>query len=406
MQTAIPSELLSTSAGREADAILRRCVHCGFCNATCPTYQLLGDERDGPRGRIYLVKKFMEGDGDATVVQRHLDRCLSCRSCETTCPSGVSYARLADIGRGLVEGSVPRAPRQRIMRAALRTLLPRPTLFAALLGIGRLFRPLLPKSLRHAIPVRVPPGDWPAPQHARRVLAFDGCVQGAIAPRINTALARVLDRAGISLIPDPARNCCGAIDWHLGAHAAARVRMRRNLDSWIAALDQGIEAITIAASGCAAMVKEYPHVFADDPVYAPRAARVATALRDPSDLITIEAIEDCVPTQRRTRIALHAPCTLTHSLKLAAKPAALLAAAGFELTPVRDAHLCCGSAGTYSILQPDLATPLRDAKLDALTAGDPTAIATANIGCLLHLARASPVPIRHWIEILDNGMIA
>ncbi len=404
MQTTIHADLLSTPAGREADDILRRCVHCGFCNATCPTYQLLGDELDGPRGRIYLVKKFLEGEGDAAVMQRHLDRCLTCRSCETTCPSGVPYARLADIGRELVESKVSRPFHERLLRAVLRAVLLHRKRFDMLLAMGRVLRPLLPSGLRDRIPVRVAPGEWPAPTHARRMLAFDGCVQAALSPRTNAATARVLDAVGVSLIYDPLKQCCGAIDWHLGEHDAARARMRGNMDGWTQSLDRGAEGIVITASGCAAMVQDYPHIFADDPIYGPRAARIAAAIRDPAELLSTADFSNRIPAARRARIAFHAPCTLTHALKLANRPAEILAAAGFGLTPVRDAHLCCGSAGTYSILQPNLASKLRNAKLESLTAGEPEVIATANIGCQTHLACTSPIPVRHWIEVLDHGM--
>jgi glycolate oxidase iron-sulfur subunit len=403
MQTAIAAEFLATPEGREADAILRRCVHCGFCNATCPTYQLLGDELDGPRGRIYLVKQILEKASAVDAARMHLDRCLTCRSCETTCPSGVTYARLADIGRGLVESQTSRPTVERLMRALLRFALPRRVLFATLLKVGRLARPLLPKRLKAAIPALTPAGDWPAARHADRVLAFDGCVQAAIAPRINAALARVLDRAGTSLVSDPGVGCCGAIDWHLGAHQKARARMQHVIDVWCEALDRNIRAIAVTASGCAAMIKEYPQIFADDPRYASKAQRVADAVRDPAELIGVEIVA-AWPKRATARIAFHAPCTLTHALKAASGPERLLAAAGYDLTPVRDAHLCCGSAGTYSILQPRIARALRRNKVAALEAASPDGIATANIGCLVHLAAGSARPVCHWIVLLDEAI--
>lgn len=402
MQTIIAPKFLATPAGREADAILRRCVHCGFCNATCPTYQLLGDELDGPRGRIYLIKEMLEGAQAADAARVHLDRCLTCRSCETTCPSGVSYARLADIGRGLIETHATRPLRERLVRALLRLVLPRPAMFAPLLAAARIVRPLLPRGLKLSVPQSVDPGKWPAPRHAHRVLAFDGCVQGAIAPRINAALARVLDRTGASLIPDPGAGCCGAIDWHLGAHDHARTRMRRAIDKWCRALDNNVRSVAVTASGCAAMIKEYPHIFEADREYAAKARRVADAVRDPAELLDGDAVA-AWPERAAARIAFHAPCTLTHALGMAAGPERLLAAAGYDLAPVHDAHLCCGSAGTFSILQPRIARELRRAKLAALEAGAPAVIATANIGCLVHLAAATARPVRHWIELLDES---
>lgn len=402
MQTAIAAEYLATPEGREADAILRRCVHCGFCNATCPTYQLLGDELDGPRGRIYLIKQMLEGERAADAARVHLDRCLTCRSCETTCPSGVAYARLADIGRDLVEARSKRPLRERLVRALLRQVLPRPAIFSPLLAAARFLRPLLPGGLKSSVPVRRAPGTWPGARHKRRVLAFDGCVQGTIAPRINAALARVLDRFDTSLLPDPDTGCCGAIDWHLGAHEKARERMRRVIDTWCRALDDDVASVAVAASGCAAMIKEYPHIFDGDPEYAAKARRVADAVRDPAELLSDDTVA-ARPKHAAMRVAFHAPCTLTHALRIAAGPERLLAAAGYDLTPVHDAHLCCGSAGTFSILQPRIARELRRAKLAALEAGTPAVIATANIGCLVHLAAASSLPVRHWIELLDES---
>jgi glycolate oxidase iron-sulfur subunit len=402
MQTTIATEYLITAEGREADAILRRCVHCGFCNATCPTYQLLGDELDGPRGRIYLIKQMLEGAQAADATRVHLDRCLTCRSCETTCPSGVAYARLADIGRGVVEARTRRPWRERLMRALLRFALPSPGIFSPLLAAARIVRPLLPGGLKAAVPPRANPGKWPASRHAHRVLAFDGCVQGAIAPRINAALARVLDRCGASLLPDPGTGCCGAIDWHLGAHEKARERMRRVIDKWCRALDDNVASVAVTASGCAAMIKDYPQIFDGDPEYAAKARRVADAIRDPAELLNNDALA-ARPRRTTTRIAFHAPCTLTHALRMATGPERLLGAAGYDLAPVQDAHLCCGSAGTFSILQPRIARELRRAKLAALQAGAPAVIATANIGCLVHLAAASALPVRHWIELLDDA---
>ena len=401
MQTELAAFIRDTPEGREADAILRKCVHCGFCTATCPTYQLLGDELDGPRGRIYLVKQVLEGAMPTARTRLHLDRCLTCRACETTCPSGVQYGRLADIGRGIVEAKVPRSPWQRALRAALAFALPRTRLFALALALGRPFRFLLPR----LVPApAAPAGVWPAPRHARRMLALAGCVQPALAPRINAAAARVLDRVGVTLVEAPGAGCCGALRYHLNDQAAGLDDMRRVIDAWWPAVERGeIEAIVMTASGCGATVKEYGHLLAHDPAYRDKAERIAALARDLSEVIPLEAIPE------RTglaRIAYHAPCSLQHGQQLRGKAEALLARAGFELTPVPDAHLCCGSAGTYSILQPTLAAELRRRKVAALQSGAPVGIVTANIGCLVHLQAGTPVPVAHWVELLDEALQA
>jgi glycolate oxidase iron-sulfur subunit len=399
MQTELADFIRDTPEGKEADAILRKCVHCGFCTATCPTYQLLGDELDGPRGRIYLVKQVLEGAVPTARTQLHLDRCLTCRACETTCPSGVQYGRLADIGRGIVEAKVPRAPWQRAKRAALAFALPRPRLFAALLGLGRRFRFLLPR----LVPApAASAGVWPAPRHARRMLALAGCVQPALAPRINSAAARVLDRVGVSLIEAPGVGCCGALRYHLNDQDGGRNDMRALIDAWWPSVERGeIEAIVMTASGCGATVKEYGHLLAHDPAYRDKAERIAALTRDLSEVIPPEAVPEHTGL---ARIAFHSPCSLQHGQQLRGKAEALLVRAGFELAPVPDAHLCCGSAGTYSILQPALSQALRGRKLAALQSGQPVGIVTANIGCLTHLQGGAGVPVAHWIELLDEAM--
>jgi glycolate oxidase iron-sulfur subunit len=401
MQTELAAFIRDTPEGREAEAILRKCVHCGFCTATCPTYQLLGDELDGPRGRIYLVKQVLEGAAPTARTQLHLDRCLTCRACETTCPSGVRYGRLADIGRGIVEARVPRSPWQRAQRAALAFALPRRRLFGALLGLGRLLRFLAPR----LVPApAAPAGDWPAPRHARRMLVLAGCVQPALAPRINAAAARVLDRLGVSLIEAPGAGCCGALRFHLNDQAGGRDDMRALIDAWWPYVERGeVEAIAITASGCGVTVKEYGHLLAEDPAYAEKAARISALAKDLSEVIPPETI----PARAGLgRIACHSPCSLQHGQQLRGGVEALLARAGFELAPVPEAHLCCGSAGTYSILQPELSRQLRDRKLAALQSALPVGIVTANIGCLVHLQGGAQVPVAHWIELLDETLQA
>jgi glycolate oxidase iron-sulfur subunit len=399
MQTELADFIRDTPEGREADAILRKCVHCGFCTATCPTYQVLGDELDGPRGRIYLVKQVLEGAAPTARTRLHLDRCLTCRACETTCPSGVRYGRLADIGRGLVEARVPRSLWQRLVRATLAFALPRRRLFAMLLALGRPLRFLLPRLVPAAA---APAGEWPAPRHARRMLVLAGCVQPALAPRINAAAARVLDRMGVSLVEAPAAGCCGALRYHLNDQAAGLDDMRRVIDAWWPAIERGeVEAIVMTASGCGVTVREYRHLLAHDPAYRDKAARVSALTRDLSEAIAPAALPE------RTglgRIACHSPCSLQHGQQVRGTVEALLARAGFELAPVPDAHLCCGSAGTYSILQPALSAELRRRKIEALQSGAPVGIVTANIGCLAHLQGAAEVPVCHWIELLDEAL--
>jgi len=409
MQTQLADFLRGSPEGQEAEEILRKCVHCGFCTATCPTYQLIGDELDGPRGRIYLIKQVLEGARPSARTRLHLDRCLTCRSCETTCPSGVRYGRLADIGRGIVEQSTARGPLERAQRAALGAVLPRTGLFRALLKLGQTVRPVLPPPLKRMVPERARPrGPWPSPRHARRMLVLAGCVQPALAPEINAAAARVLDAAGISLVEAAGAGCCGAVRYHLNAQQAGLDDMRALIDVWWPMIERGeVEAIVVTASGCGATVREFGHLLRGDPAYRDKAARVSALTRDLSEVVrdAAGALDGrTLKAPAGTRVAFHAPCTLQHALQVRGVVEALLARAGFELAPVADAHLCCGSAGTYSILQPRLANALRERKQAALQAGRPQIIATANIGCLMHLQVGAQLPVRHWIELLDERL--
>jgi len=404
MQTRLADEIRATPQGREADAILRSCVHCGFCNATCPTYQLLGDELDGPRGRIYLIKQVLEGQPPTRRTQLHLDRCLTCRACETTCPSGVRYGRLADIGRALVEAAVARPYGERLLRRALRWVVPHAGHFGLLLRMGQGVRPLLPAGLRSKIPPRRVAGPWPDHPHARTMLVLAGCAQSAAAPDTNAAAARVLDRLGIRLVTAPQAGCCGALSYHLSAGDEARGQMRRNIDAWWKHIEAGAEAIVMTASGCGAMVKDYAHLLADDPAYAAKAARVSALTRDLVEVLEREVLDRLGISGRGRKVAFHAPCTLQHGQGLQGRVEALLSRLGFALTAVRDAHLCCGSAGSYSLLQPQLARQLRDDKLSALQAERPEVIATANIGCQLHLEGGTDLPVRHWIELVNQAL--
>jgi glycolate dehydrogenase iron-sulfur subunit len=404
MQTALADFIKDTPAGREAESILRKCVHCGFCTATCPTYRLLGDELDGPRGRIYLMKQALEGQPVSAKTQLHLDRCLTCRSCETTCPSGVQYGRLLDIGRRVVGERVERPMFDRLRRKALASVLPRPGLFTSLLALGRAVRPLMPGALREKVPPAVPAGPWPTARHSRRMIVLAGCVQPALAPDINAAAARVLDRLGISLIEASGAGCCGAVRFHLDYQADGLDDMRATIDAWWPHVEAGAEAIVMTASGCGATVKEYGHLLAGDPQYADKARRVSALTRDLSEVLETEIDRLAPASGEGPRVAFHSPCTLQHAQQLRGVGERILARAGFRLTPVPDAHLCCGSAGTYSILQETLSKELKRNKLAALQSGMPDLIATANIGCLVHLAAGAQVPVQHWIVALDRHL--
>ncbi|MCC6379458.1 MAG: glycolate oxidase subunit GlcF [Burkholderiales bacterium] len=407
MQTNLAPEFRGTPEGEEAEAILRACVHCGFCTATCPTYQLLGDERDGPRGRIYLIKQVLEGAPVTSRTQLHLDRCLTCRSCETTCPSGVRYGRLVDIGRGIVETKVGRPPAEAALRWSLRKGLASRALFGGALALGRIAKGFVPRELGRRIPSSQDAGAWPPPRHSRRMVALEGCVQPSIAPATDAALARVLDRVGISLVR-AGGGCCAAVPFHLNDHEEAKAFARRNIDAWWTEIERGAEAIVVTASGCGAMVKDYGHLLAQDPAYAAKAARVAALARDTVEVVAPEwkKVAPLIAMDRGPqRVAFHSPCSLQHGMKIVGEVEEILRAIGHELLPVADAHLCCGSAGTYSILQPGIAMELRRNKLAALEADRPNVIATANVGCQAHLAAGTSRPVRHWIELLDERMI-
>jgi glycolate oxidase iron-sulfur subunit len=405
MQTTLSEKSLRLERAEEAESILRSCVHCGFCNATCPTYQILGDELDGPRGRIYLIKQVLEGNEVTAKTQEHLDRCLSCRNCETTCPSGVNYHNLLDIGRAVVDEAVPRSIGQRILRQGLRSLLPNPVLFKPLLNIGTSLRPVLPQTVQMKLPRRITPAkSRPTRRLARTMLMLEGCVQPSLSPNTNAAAARVLDRLGISITPISQAGCCGALDYHLDAQQTGLDRARRNIDAWWPAIESGAEAIIQTASGCGAFVKDYGHLLRNDPVYAQKAARVSAMSKDLVEVLQEEPLEQLVDGRSDLRLAFHCPCTLQHALKLGGAVEQVLTRLGFQLTAVPDSHLCCGSAGTYSITQPALSRQLRDNKMDALESGKPDLIATANIGCQTHLDSAGRTQVRHWIEVLEDAI--
>ena len=393
----------SPEAARAVD-LLKSCVHCGFCNAACPTYRLLGDELDGPRGRIYQIKTLLEGEAGAESLHRHLDRCLTCRACESSCPSGVEYGKILDIGREIAERDLPRPLWQRVQRRVLRWVLPFPRRFAPLVALARSVRAFLPARLRRAVPARTgAPGMWPAPRHARSVVMLRGCVQPVLAPVSNAAAARVLDRLGISVLEAPAAGCCGAMSHHLAASEEGLGFARRNVDAWYPLIEQGVEAIVSSASGCGLHLRAYGELLAGDAGYAERAARVSAAVRDLCELIEPGQLAAAAHGDS-PRVAFHAPCTLQHGQRISGRVEALLRATGCELLPVQDAALCCGSAGSYSLLQPRLADELAQRKLRALQAAEPEQILSANVGCQLHLGARASVPVRHWIELVDERM--
>jgi glycolate oxidase iron-sulfur subunit len=414
MQITLADFLRNTPEGEEAQSIVGKCVHCGFCTATCPTYQLLGDELDGPRGRIYLMKQVLEGHAVTESTRLHLDRCLTCRNCESTCPSGVRYGRLVDIGRQVVDErleaeGVRRPAKQRIARWLLREGLTRPALFGTALRLGQMVRPALPATLRNKVPPvdkTLPSGTWPRNNHARKMLLLDGCVQPSMSPNINAATARVFDRLGVTLVVAREAGCCGAIRFHTGDHAGGLDNMRRNIDAWWPHIEAGAEAIVMTASGCGVMVKDYGHLLRHDPAYAGKAARVSALTRDLTEILPDFAPElhkraGAVPRDGR-RVAYHPPCTLQHGQQIRGKVEALLTGLGVEVKLCADSHLCCGSAGTYSVLQPELAYPLRDDKLAKLQATQPEAIVSANMGCITHLQSGTDTPVMHWIELVDR----
>jgi glycolate oxidase iron-sulfur subunit len=405
METRLADWIKGSAQGDTANAILRACVHCGFCNATCPTYQLLGDELDGPRGRIYQIKQVLEGTPATRSTQLHLDRCLTCRACETTCPSGVEYGHLVDIGRAVVESQVRRPINERLLHWLLREGLTRRALFGGALRVARALRIALPQVLRSKLGRRRDPGAWPQRAHARKVLLLNGCTQPAMAPSIDAATARVLDAIGVQALIDARSGCCGAVRHHLEDQPGALQNARRNIDAWWPQIESGtVESIVINASGCALMVREYAHLLRNDPAYALKARRISDATRELVEFLgpEVQQLRSRAGTPAIARIALQKPCTLQHGLKLKDNLDQLLSALGAQLLPVSEPHMCCGSAGTYSVVQPQLALELRERKLGHLLHGQPEMILSANIGCMAHLATGTPLPVWHWIEWIDN----
>jgi glycolate oxidase iron-sulfur subunit len=404
MQTNLADFIRNTPDGQEADAILHKCVHCGFCTATCPTYQLLGDELDGPRGRIYLIKQMVEGAPVTRSTQLHLDRCLTCRNCETTCPSGVQYGRLIEIGRKHVEEKVPRPLGQRMTRRLLASFVTKSALFTPAMRLGQQLRPFLPRKLRDKVPARQRPLEWPHATHPRKMLLLAGCVQPSMLPNINVATARVFDALGVELIVAPAAGCCGAIRLHLGYNDEALGDVRRNIDAWWPYVEQGVEAIVMNASGCGATVKEYAHLLRDDPAYADKARRISGLTLDVAEILSGFEAELSSLARRRGihTVAFHPPCTLQHGQQIRGQVEHLLGSLGIEVRLPADSHLCCGSAGTYSLTQPALSYMLRDQKLEKLRVLEPQMIVSANIGCITHLQSGTPTPVAHWVQLVEH----
>ncbi|MES2632623.1 MAG: glycolate oxidase subunit GlcF [Pseudomonadota bacterium] len=408
MQTHLSDEFKDTAEGREAEAILRRCVHCGFCTATCPTYQLLGDELDGPRGRIYLIKQVLEGEVPTRQTQLHLDRCLTCRNCETTCPSGVEYGHLVDIGRKIVDEKVGRGAGSAALRWTLKEGLTSAA-FGPAMKIGQAMRPLLPSALKDKVPLAKAAGTWPTRTHTRKMLMLEGCVQPSMMPNVNSATARVLDAVGIQAVIAPKAGCCGAVKFHLNDQEGGLAQMRANIDAWWPLVDSGeVEAIVMNASGCGVTVKEYAHHLRLDTSYADKAARISALTRDLSELLPeiAASLRGKVGASAGV-LAFHPPCTLQHGQKLRGSVEVHMRDLGFDVRVApNESHLCCGSAGTYSVLQPEIAHQLRDRKLGHLGELQPAAIISANVGCITHLQSGTATPVRHWVEVLDQALAA
>lgn len=418
MQTKLSDKFKQYQHIAEAESILRACVHCGFCTATCPTYQLLGDELDGPRGRIYLIKNFLEGNAAGRSTQRHLDRCLGCHSCETTCPSGVNYTRLLDFGRDLIDKEVPRSILERMARGLIAAIIPYPQRSRRVLLLLRYMKPLLPESLRQKIPAPQQVARVQDEKSERNVLLFEGCIQSVVAGNTNSALRKILNKLGISVLSPAQAGCCSALSHHLGEHARAEQFMRGNIDAWWPHVESGVEAIVVSASGCAAQLKQYATLLQHDSAYAEKAKQVSLLVKDASEYLANELIQDDneIPIESKLslrkeppaqpRVAFQNPCTLQHALAISGKVEQLLRAAGYQLPEISDAHICCGSAGSYQLLQPALSKELLKNKLFHLQAVKPAVIATANVGCQMHLQSQTAVPVMHWVELLAQRIEA
>ncbi|MDI3325675.1 glycolate oxidase subunit GlcF [Pontibacterium granulatum] len=403
MQTQIIDAIKATPEGQDADAILRKCVHCGFCLATCPTYSLSGNELQSPRGRIYLIKQMLESGQAPESTRQHLDSCLNCRACETTCPASVPYHRLLDIGTQLLEEQRPRRWRERLLRRAVLTVLPYPSRFTPLLRTAQIVRPLLPGSLKNKLPRHQPASAAPRKTGVRKMLLLEGCVQPGIAPEINAATRRVLSHFDISLQSARNAGCCGAISYHLQQKDDGLNFMRRNIDAWWPLVEKGFEAIVITASGCGTTIKEYGSLLKDDSQYADKAAQISYLAKDLVEILREEPLEQ-LKVETQGSLAFQCPCSLQHAQKLGGTVEQLLARMGFKMMPISESYLCCGSAGTYSLFQPELATELRNRKSAALRNSSADHYISANIGCISHLSSSTDKPVEHWIQIIDRAL--
>ncbi len=416
MQTQLAPQFANTPEGIEAARILGKCVHCGFCTATCPTYQLLGDELDGPRGRIYLIKQIAEGQAPTEKTRLHLDRCLTCRNCESTCPSGVQYGNLVDIGRKWAEENTPSRPiGERITRWALKEGLTKPALFNSAMSLGRLVRPFMPSGMKRKIPLvknkaldsQINPYARPNAHHARKMLILEGCVQPGMLPNINSATARVLDALKIQLLSAPSATCCGALRYHLNDQVGGLDNVKQNIDAWWPMVESGVEAIIMTASGCGVMVKDYGHLLANDAAYATKAKKISELTKDISEVMANlqNELVALIGADQKPGVVYHPPCTLQHGQQIRGKVEGLLSSLGIGVRLCNDSHLCCGSAGTYSVTQPELSEQLRKNKLQNLTVAceesGADVIVSGNIGCITHLQQDEK-PVLHWIEIVDQ----
>jgi len=404
MEIHLDKEIAGEAWAQEAESIVRKCVHCGFCNATCPTYQLLGHESDGPRGRIYLITQLLEGQPADDLTRAHLDRCLLCRACETTCPSGVSYGRLLETGRHMLEQQQPRSGLDKLKRKVMSAVIPSKRLMQTGVNLARPVRTFLPSQISSQLPL---PGKnllRPQTDHPRKMLLLEGCAQSSLTPETNAATARVLDRFGIQLLSENRQGCCGAVRLHTSEREKGLRDIRQRIDSWWPLVENGIEAIVSTASGCGVTVKDYGELLKHDPEYAHKALRVAGLTVDISEVIGTELSKFPAGPELRQdiKVAYHSPCSLQHGQKITGRVEALLQRCGFTLLPVTDGHLCCGSAGTYSVLQPDLSARLKADKLAKLQVHSPDVIVTSNVGCQLHLRKDTKLPVVHWIELLDS----
>jgi glycolate oxidase iron-sulfur subunit len=412
MKTNLINDFLATPEGIAANKILRSCVHCGFCNATCPTYQLLGDELDGPRGRIYLIKQTLEGKAPGRKTQLHLDRCLTCRNCESTCPSGVKYSHLLNIGRSVINKKVARPVHQRILHYLLRKIFLTPAAFSTLLAAGQLIKPILPAALKKSVPQKHKKSHFHKHTHRRKILLVPGCVQSSLNPNIDQAAKIVFDKLNIECIETPSAGCCGSLSHHLNAEEEAISIIKTNIDSWWPLIkNKSIEAICMTSSGCGVAIKEYEQLLANDKDYALKAKVVSALYKDPAEIVADGSYAEkqaaikqlnknrAIPEGNKT-VAFHPPCTLQHGMQLKNIIEPLLDNCGYTLQVFKDKHLCCGSAGTYSITQKSLSQQLLSNKLKNINATAPDIIATANIGCQLHLQSGTSTPVKHWLELL------